>query len=103
MTPHLKTNLMVYRLTVENFVLFTQFAQFFNFTESNCYTIAHVLTHSVSLAFRLNRASKINVGIEPGSGFKMRPVCNSDFDKVLVICSQKCLIQIICYWWLQHK
>jgi len=25
----------------------------------------------------INRTSKINVGLGPGSGFKMRPVCNS--------------------------
>jgi len=74
MAPYLKINFVVYRLTVENFMLLSQFAQFFSFTEFNCYTIAHILTHSVNLACGLNRASKINVGLGPGSDFKMRPI-----------------------------
>jgi len=32
-------------------MLLSQLAQFFNFTELNCYTIAHIVTHSVNLAF----------------------------------------------------
>jgi len=40
MAPHLKTNFVVYRLTAEeNLMLLSQFAQFFNFTELNCYTV----------------------------------------------------------------
>ena len=34
-----------------------------------CYSaVAHILTPSVNLAFRPKWASKINVGLEPGSG-----------------------------------
>jgi len=69
---------MVYRLTVENFMLLSQFVQFFIFTELKCYTITHILTQSVNMAFRLNRASKFNFGLGPGSGFKMRPIYNSE-------------------------
>ena len=50
MTPHLKINFMVYRWTVENFMLLSQFAQFFNFTELNGYTIRHGLSEGHSLA-----------------------------------------------------
>jgi len=39
MAPHLKVNFIVYRLSVENFILISQFAQFFNFAELNCYAI----------------------------------------------------------------
>jgi len=39
--------------------------------------VAHIVTHSVNLAFGLNRASKINVGLGPGSGFKVKPIYNS--------------------------
>jgi len=35
--------------------------------------VAHILTHSENLSFGVNRASKVNVGLGPGSGFKMRP------------------------------
>jgi len=77
MTPLPKINLTVYRLTVEKFMLLSQFAQLFSFTELNCYTIVHILTHSVNLAFGLNRASKPNFELGPGSGFKLRPINNS--------------------------
>jgi len=80
MAPHLKINFVVYRLTVENFMRLSQFAQFFSFTELNCYTIPHILTHSVNLCFGLNRASKTNVGLGPGSGFKMKPIYSSGKD-----------------------
>jgi len=39
--------------------------------------VAHILTFSVIWLSGLNRASKINVGLDPGSGFKMRPFHNS--------------------------
>jgi len=38
MAPYLKIIYMVCRLTVEKFMLLSQFAQFFNFTELNVYT-----------------------------------------------------------------
>jgi len=38
------------------------------------------LTYSANLAF-LNRASKINVGLGSGSGFKIRPVYNFALDR----------------------
>jgi len=35
MAPHLKINFVVYRLTVESFMLLSQFAQYFSFNELN--------------------------------------------------------------------
>jgi len=39
--------------------------------------VGNILIHSVNLAFGPKSASKINVGLGLGSGFKMRPVYNS--------------------------
>jgi len=39
---------------------------------------ARILTHSVNSLSGLNWASKTNVGLAPGSDFKMRPVYNSE-------------------------
>jgi len=36
-----------------------------------------IVCFSVNLVFGINRASKINVGLGPGSGFKMKSVYNS--------------------------
>jgi len=39
--------------------------------------VTHVMTHREILLSVVNRVSKIYVGLGPGSGFKMRPVCSS--------------------------
>jgi len=49
----------------------------FTFLRNQYFADAHNVTCSVSLAFGLNWASNMNVGLGSGSCFKMRPVYNS--------------------------
>jgi len=51
-----------------------------SYTRTLRFLIPCILTHSVNLSFGLNRASKMNVGLGPGSGFKIKPVYNSGLE-----------------------